>query len=271
MLGSSAWLACGHAQACIHISFYAEMSEWYILCMSAPLRPYSPEPNVAAVAALIGDSARSAMLLALFGGQTLPASELAYRAGVSPQSASAHLAKLVEGGLLVASSEGRHRLFRIASPDVAHALEILSAIAKPARVVALSQSTAMERLREARSCYDHLAGRLGVALTNRLLDDRVIRKDGDEFDVTERGEALLRELGIDVKKARDARRSFARYCIDWTERRPHLAGSLGAALLSHFLDVGWIERNKNERSLRVTANGATAFNRHFRLPAQAKG
>jgi DNA-binding transcriptional ArsR family regulator len=233
--------------------------------MQSRLPTYSPEPNVAAVGALIGDPARAAILAALFDGRALPASELAFRAGVSPQSASAHLAKLVEGGLLEVTSSGRHRLFRIASADVARALEALTAIARPAKIVALSQSTAMERLREARSCYDHLAGRLGVAITEALLENGAIRTAGDAFDVAERGDAFFSELGIDITRARNARRSFARYCTDWTERRPHLAGSLGAALFEHFLDAGWLRRRAGERALEVTPAGATEFARRFHL------
>jgi DNA-binding transcriptional ArsR family regulator len=233
--------------------------------MPSRAQAYSPEPNVAAVGALMGDPARAAMLAALFDGRALPASELAFRSGVSPQSASAHLAKLVDGGLLEVTSSGRHRLFRIASSEVAHALEALTAIARPAEIVALSQSTAMERLREARSCYDHLAGRLGVAVTDALLENRAIRKAGDDFDVAENGDAFFSELGVDVGQARSSRRSFARYCIDWTERRPHLAGSLGAALFDRFLQAGWLRRRTSERALEITPAGELELARRFRI------
>ena len=211
------------------------------------------------------------MMLALLGGGALPASELAFRGGVSPQAASAHLAKLVGGGLLCASAEGRHRLFRLASPDVGHALEALAAIARPARVVALSQSTALQRLREARSCYDHLAGRLGVGVTAGLVARGAIRLVDGEFAVTRSGERFFAALDVDVTEARASRRSFARACTDWTERRPHLGGSLGAGLRDRFLAAGWVQRNAQDRSLRITDAGRTELARRFGMRLEPRG
>ncbi|HEV2738761.1 MAG TPA: helix-turn-helix domain-containing protein [Candidatus Elarobacter sp.] len=224
---------------------------------------FQVDPNIAEIGALIGDPARAAMLLALLDGGALPASELAFRGGVSPQAASAHLAKLVAGGLLGATAEGRHRLFRLASPDVGHALEAIATIARPARVVALSQSTALRRLREARSCYDHLAGRLGVAVTGGLVARGAIRLAGNEYAVTRGGERLFAALDVDVPGARAKRRSFARACTDWTERRPHLGGSLGAGLRDRFLAAGWVQRNARDRSLRITDAGRAELARCF--------
>ncbi|HEY6234006.1 MAG TPA: helix-turn-helix transcriptional regulator [Candidatus Elarobacter sp.] len=224
---------------------------------------FQADPNIAEAGALIGDPARAAMLLALVGGGALPASELAFRGGVTPQAASAHLAKLVAGGLLCATAEGRHRLFRLASPDVAHALEAVAAIARPARIVALSQSAALQRLREARSCYDHLAGRLGVAVTDGLVARGAIRLAGNEYAITRGGKRFFAELEVDVPEARAKRRSFARACTDWTERRPHLGGSLGAGLRDRFLAAGWVQRNAHDRSLRVTDSGRTELARRF--------
>jgi hypothetical protein len=205
------------------------------------------------------------MLFALLDGRELPASELASRAGASPQSASGHLGKLVAGGLLVATAVGRQRLFRLASPDVAHAIEALATIARPTPVVSLSQTTTMQRLREARSCYDHLAGRLGVAVTDHFVERGTITLSGRAFAITTRGERFFRSLGIDVDSARENRRSFARACIDWSERRPHLAGSLGASVLERFLAAGWIARNAQDRALRVTPEGRVEFERRFRI------
>ncbi|MDB5093865.1 MAG: transcriptional regulator [Candidatus Eremiobacteraeota bacterium] len=232
--------------------------------LRAPLRR-AADPNVAEVAALIGDPARSAMLFSLLDGRELPASELAFRAGASPQSASTHLGKLVAGGLLVATAVGRQRLFRLASPDVAHAIEALATIARPTPVVALSQTTTMQRLREARSCYDHLAGRLGVAITDRFVERGAITLSGRAFAVTPRGERFFRTLGIDVDRARAERRTFARACIDWSERRPHLAGSLGASVLDRFVSAGWVARNAHDRALRITPEGRAEFERRFRI------
>jgi DNA-binding transcriptional ArsR family regulator len=224
---------------------------------------FAVDPNVAGVAALIGDPARAAILLALIDDRERSATELAFRAGASPSSASAHLAKLVDGGLLTVAAAGRRRLFRLASPEVGQALEALAAIARPARIIALNQNVAMERLREARSCYDHLAGRLGVAITDVLVDGAALTLTGTSYEVTQRGERLFGRLGIDLAGARQSRRSFARPCLDWTERRAHLAGSLGAVLLQRFLSAGWVARNTRDRSLRITPEGCTQIERHF--------
>lgn len=219
------------------------------------LSRHPADPDVAATAALIGDHNRAAILFALLDGLELPASELAFRAGTSPTAASAHLAKLVAGGLLRVRIFGRQRLFRLASADVAHAMESLSVIARPQAIVALSQSTAVARIREARSCYDHLAGKFGVAFTDALLKRKAVRLADKEFIVTRSGEALFEALDIDVEAARSKRRNFARACVDWTERRPHLAGSLGASILERFLASGWVARHTQDRSLIVTPKG----------------
>jgi len=226
---------------------------------------HAADPNVAEIAALIGDPARAAILLALLDGRELPASELAFRAGASAQAASAQLAKLAAGGLLVGRRAGRHRFFRLASADVAHALEGLAAVARPRPIVALSQTTTLQRLREARSCYDHLAGRLGVAVTDHLVERRAIRPAGQDFTLTRRGETFLRDVGVAVERAREGRRAFARSCMDWTERRPHLAGSLGAEVLERFLTAGWLTRNRHDRALRITAEGRAELTRCFRI------
>ena len=214
-----------------------------------------PEPNIAEIAAVIGDPGRAAMLFALLGGQALPASDLAARASVSPQAATAHFKKLIAAGLLVDETIGRHRFFRLASPDVAHAIEALTAIAKPARIAALPQHEEMQRLRVARSCYDHLAGRLGVAVTDALTERNIVRIREREFDVTRKGIPFFEELQIDLADLRSQRRAFSKVCLDWTERRPHLAGSLGAAVLHHFVEHGWVLRNKRDRSLAITPAG----------------
>jgi DNA-binding transcriptional ArsR family regulator len=223
----------------------------------------SAEPNIAEVAALIGDPGRAAMLLALLDGRDLAASELASVAGMTPQAATAHFKKLVAAGLLVGRSAGRHRFFRIASPEVGHALESLGTIARPTRITALGQSTTLERLRAARSCYDHLAGRLGVAVTERLVERKAIAPDGADFTLASRGREVFSELGIDLDEVQNERRRFARACLDWTERRPHLAGSLGASVLDLFVRKRWVMRNTNDRALRVTPDGARELRRRF--------
>jgi DNA-binding transcriptional ArsR family regulator len=224
-------------------------------------------PDVARVASLIGDAARARMLFALLDGPELPASELAARAGCSAQAASAHLAKLTSGGLLAVRNAGRQRLFRLSSPEIAKAIETLAAIAPVVPVSSLTQHYTMQRLREARSCYDHLAGRLGVALADALLENHLLREGSDAFSLTAKGERFLAEFAIDLPSLRAQRRSFARPCLDWTERRHHVAGSVGAALLDHFLAQQWLRRIPGERALRITEHGIDAFRRYFGITA----
>jgi DNA-binding transcriptional ArsR family regulator len=226
---------------------------------------YSPDPDVAGVAGLFGDPVRASILHALMDGRERSASELASRAGASPQAASAHLAKLGGGGLIVARAAGRQRLFKIASPDIGHAMEALAAIARPARVRALGQATAMQRLREARSCYDHLAGRIGVAVSDFFISGKLLEPLNAQYVVTRRGKAFFSSLEIDVETLRATRRSFARECIDWTERRPHVAGALGARLLDRFLDERWLVRNPCDRALALTPKGRSEFARRFNV------
>jgi DNA-binding transcriptional ArsR family regulator len=215
----------------------------------------SADPGIAAVAALIGDVPRAAMLCALLGGEERSAGELAAAAGLAANAASAHLAKLVAGGLLLSRASGRQRLFKLASANVARAVEALSVIAPPPKIVALEQSRIAGDLREARSCYDHLAGRLGVAVTDALVARGAIVPEGDDYRLTERGRAFFASLGVDLESAGQARRRFARQCVDWSERRPHLAGALGAALRSAFLRRRWVARKTASRALRVTPEG----------------
>jgi DNA-binding transcriptional ArsR family regulator len=222
-------------------------------------------PDLAATARLIGDPVRARMLLALLGGSELPASELASGSGASAQSASGHLAKLVAGGLLQSRAAGRQRLFRLASAQIANALEALAAISPAAAVTSLSQHSAMQRLREARTCYDHFAGRLGVGIADCLERRGAIVLRGREFEITKAGRRLFSRIGIDVERARTQKRSFARACLDWTERRVHLAGSLGAALLQHALAQQWVRRHAADRSLRVTTEGESALRGLFGL------
>ncbi len=227
---------------------------------------YSPDPDITDVAALIGEGTRAAMLLSLLDGRRLPASDLAHRAGTSPTAASAHLAKLVAGGLLRVERAGRQRLYQVANADVAHAIEALAVIAKPTRIVALSQNIVASNLHTARSCYDHLAGRLGVALTEALITRRAIVLDGPwDYRVTRSGAAFFAAFGVDVAQARATKRHFARQCLDWTEHRAHLAGALGAALGTCLFDRDWIRRTPTSRALRITDAGRNALKEEFAI------
>ena len=213
--------------------------------------------DIARVGALMGDPSRAAMLMALMSGEALTAGELAFRAGVALPTASGHLAQLVDGGLLAVAKQGRHRYYRLAGPAVAHAVETLSDLAiqvfpSPRRVMPEDAP-----LRRARTCYDHLAGRLGVALADGLVRKRVLRRTDAELALVRRGsgEALLTSWGIELETLEASRRPVVRSCIDWTERRPHLAGALGAAIVDRFFDAGWIRRRRDDRAVAVTPLG----------------
>ena len=212
-------------------------------------------PDLVSVAALIGDPSRAMILVRLLGGRAVPASELAAAAKITPQTASAHLSKLVNGGLLTVESHGRHRYYRLANEGVAHALETLNAIAPGRPLRSLRESDESRRLRFARTCYDHLAGEVGVAVTDQLLEQGALRPQGRDYELTATGDEVFARLGIRVSDLVGERRQFARQCLDWSERRYHLAGALGAALLARLTDLDWIERVGGSRAVRVTARG----------------
>jgi DNA-binding transcriptional ArsR family regulator len=207
--------------------------------------------DLAPVASLIGDPTRIAILAALAEGHALPAGELAHRAGVHPATATAHLRQLVEGGLVSVRAQGRHRYHELAGPQVAAVVEALAQLAPATAVRSLRTDRAARNLTEARTCYDHLAGRCGVELRDRLLAVEALRMvDDRDHELTPRGRSLLQDLGIDPNEISSTRRVFARSCVDWTQRRPHLAGALPAALTRRLLELGWLKRGTG-RSLRV--------------------
>ena len=213
---------------------------------------------MASVAALLGDPARANILNALMDGRALTAKELAYAAHVSPQTASGHLARLTDANLLGAEKQGRHRYFRLASPLVGQMLESVMAVAGPE-----PRRTAWrggDALRTARTCYDHLAGRLGVALADSLADAGHVTLSNDGGEVTDRGHVFLCDFGAEPVAGK---RVFCRPCLDWSERRPHIAGRLGAALASRCLQLGWIARQRDSRAVTITAAGALGFADRF--------
>jgi len=217
------------------------------------------EVDVAAVASLFADPARATMLDALMDGGEHPAGELARRAGVAPSTASGHLSRLLLGGLVSCAATGRERRYRLASPVIAEALEALSRLAPPVEVRSLRAADRGEAIREARTCYDHLAGRLGVRLTDALVERRLLIPRDTGYELRPAGELKLARLGVDVAAARRRRRAFALACLDWSERRPHLAGALGAALAGALLDHGWLKRRPNDRGLTVTEEGRASL------------
>jgi DNA-binding transcriptional ArsR family regulator len=225
---------------------------------------------VAAVADLIGEPARAAMLIALADGRALPAGELARAAGVSAPSASGHLLKLVLGGLLSVRNEGRHRYYRMSGPDVGHAIEALGAISTHPRRPDARRPRETAGLAEIRMCYDHLAGRVAVDLASKLEAAGVIRVRGErDYELGPSGRAWFEGLGVDTDALRGARRAFARRCLDWTERRPHLAGALGAALSARLVALRWIAPLPETRAVRITHRGARELEGRLGIAARS--
>ncbi|RZT36690.1 ArsR/SmtB family transcription factor [Cupriavidus agavae] len=216
-------------------------------------------PGISQLAGLLSDPGRAAMLWALMDGSARPAGELALIAGLSASSTSGHLARLSEGGLLAVETRGRNRYYRLAAPEIGVAIEALataSLASQPPRMRAVPVSrTAPPALRQARTCYDHLAGELAVGLFERMSQAGWFAVAGSHVDLTPDGAQAMAQLGIDLDAARRKRRQFACTCPDWSERKPHLGGALGAALLDAMLTRGWMEPTSTSRALRVTPHG----------------
>jgi DNA-binding transcriptional ArsR family regulator len=214
---------------------------------------------IAEIAALAGDPARANILTALLDGRAMTATELAYAARVTPQTTSAHLGKLTEAGLITATPSGRHRYFRLASPKVAQMLESIVAVAGDNRPRFRPLSRQAAQLRAARVCYDHLAGQLGVRIADAMVARGYLVLEDDGGKITDAGMRYLWELGIDTRVAGKGRRHLCRACLDWTERRPHIGGAIGAALAERWLAIGWITRAKDSRAVTVTPLGERGF------------
>jgi DNA-binding transcriptional ArsR family regulator len=219
--------------------------------------------TLAEIAALIGDVARANILSALMDGRALTAGELAWHSGVSASTASGHLARLGEANLISLERQGRHRYYRLASPEVAQAIEALMAVASfgPKRHRPVGPKD--EALRNARTCYDHLAGRLGIAIADSLSLRRHVVLSESAGIITEEGQRFLCDLGIDLDAGKKGVRAPCRTCLDWSERRPHLSGRLGAALCTRFFELGWIARIKDSRALSITAEGRRGLQEAF--------
>ena len=218
------------------------------------------EPRLARIAALVAEPSRARMLAFLLSGEYASAGELARTASVSAATASAHLVKLVDAGLLVCEPRGRHRYFRIADADVAHALEALAMVAERSSHDRSWSAPARLRLREARCCYGHLAGRRGVALLDHLLEHGWLVDAPDGYALSDAGVAGLSRLGFDAAALRaGASHRIAYPCLDWSERRDHLAGKLASGLLAHFIERGWLRRIGSERALELTPPGQQAL------------
>ena len=220
-------------------------------------------PNISRVAALIGDPARANMLSALMDGRALTATELGSVAGVAASTASQHLARLADGGLVRAARQGRHRYFTLAGTDVATVLEALMGFAAGQGHLRTRTGPKDPALRRARVCYNHLAGDLGVQLFDSLQQRRLLTGTETDFALTEAGRDFLEDLGIDVEALERERRPVCKSCLDWSERRSHLAGGLGQALLGMMLNRGWARRLPDSRVIDFSPAGKTAFHRAF--------
>ena len=220
-------------------------------------------PDIAHVAALIGDPARANMLTALMSGKALTVSELAEEAGVTIQTASSHLSKLDEGGLLRPRKQGRHKYFALASDEVAHVLEGLMGLAAGSGYLRKRTGPKDAELRQARVCYNHLAGDMGTQMFDSLVAQGHLVLGAEELELTEAGAAFASELEIDVDGLRKARAPVCRECLDWSERRSHLAGSLGRAFLSRFEELSWARRDQKTRVVTFSRSGAEKFSKLF--------
>jgi DNA-binding transcriptional ArsR family regulator len=260
---------------------------------AATASPTTPggDADIARVAALFADRSRARVLMALADGRALPASVLAAEAGVSPAAMSAHLGKLLAEGLVTVERSGRHRYYALAGPQVAVTLEALATIAPAQPVTSLRQGTRAQRLRDARTCYDHLAGGLGVAVTQALIDHGVLvptdgepstaRRTGDRlsarlqrhpYELGPAADGVLARLGVNLAELSATgatSRPLLRFCLDWTEQQHHLAGSLGTALATAFLNAGWITRRPRTREIRLTPTGAAALRDHLDIDVAA--
>lgn len=223
-------------------------------------------PDIAIVASLIGDPARANMVQALMSGQPLSATELAREAGVTPSTATGHLNKLVAAGLLSGRKQGRHHYFRIAEPDVGQAVEALTAVAARAGHLRARPGPKDEAMRHARSCYDHLAGRMAVDLFGHWLASGVICWRGGAIHLTHKGREFLTRRGVGIAALEERKRPLCRSCMDWSERRPHLSGGLGAEILAHAVGQGWAVREARLRTVAFSKRGEENFIHWYSAP-----
>ena len=220
-------------------------------------------PSIVRIAALIGDHARAEILTALVAGEALTATELAGVANLTKQTTSSHLAKLLDARLIVVESQGRHRYFRLADRDVAHLLESLMGVAYRTGALRVRSSPREPALRKARVCYDHLAGELGVLAFDSLEQRRYVRREAGELVLTRAGKRFFGETGINVDNLVSQRRRLSHACLDWSVRRHHLAGAVGAALLNQCFELGWARRARKSRVVSFSPAGERAFRQRF--------
>ncbi|MDQ3857190.1 MAG: winged helix-turn-helix domain-containing protein [Actinomycetota bacterium] len=227
------------------------------------------DADVAAAAALLAEPTRAELVLAVMEAGALPATELAARAGIAASTASEHLARLLDGGFLVAVKDGRHRYYDLADPTVAAAVEALSVVAPRREIRSLGQATKSELIRQARTCYDHLAGGLGVALAKALECRRAIVRQEGTYAIGDHAADVLATLDLDLDLLARQRRPLVRGCLDWSERELHIAGALGAAIATRLFELGWIERREGSRAVGVTTCGRNLLCRRLGIRVAA--
>jgi DNA-binding transcriptional ArsR family regulator len=220
-------------------------------------------PDIASIASLIGDRARATILMGLMSGRALTATELARAARITKQTASSHLSKLVHARLVAVESAGRYRYFRLADHDVAAVIEELTGLAHRVGAIRVDSGPQDPALRRARVCYDHLAGEFGVLVFDGLRERGALRINGRRVSLTEPGERFCRDLGIDVAALERRRRPLCLACLDWSARRHHLAGALGAAILSRFYALGWARAQRGTRVVSFSAAGERSLRARF--------
>ncbi|WP_078394904.1 ArsR/SmtB family transcription factor [Shouchella patagoniensis] len=216
-------------------------------------------PNISYTAKLLSEPTRGIVLESLMDGSSRPATELASLAGVSHPTMSSHLSKLVEGKMLAVEHQGRHRYYKLANEEVAELIEKLGTIAPPVHVQSLRQSDKLKRLKNGRTCYDHLAGELGVKITEALLHKQLIIEKDKTYDVTPLGAEWFSLVGINTEQAQTTRRIFAKPCLDWSERHYHISGWLGAQIATLLFSKGWLTKAENSRAVSITEEGASAL------------
>ena len=221
--------------------------------------------KLAQMARMISAPARAAMLLALADGRALPASELACRAGISNQTASEHLSFMKKMGILCVEHCGRHRYYRVVDARMMEALEDLLAASSEIKIGERPDISRILPLRQARMCYDHLAGRLGVVLADKMQEKKWVFLEGRDFQVTGNGKDKFEQFGLDWAELEGSRRLFARRCIDWSERKPHIGGGLGAALATRFMELDWIRRSTGSRVVFLTNEGRKSLMKIFEV------
>lgn len=216
-------------------------------------------------ATLIGDATRAAILWNLLDGRAFTATELSIAAGTSAQNISMHLAKLLEANLICVEKQGRHKYYRFSSKEVAYAVEAMANLIPKPEIALKKETEKYPPIKYCRTCYDHLAGEIGVALTDSLLEQKIILNKNDVFEISSGGKKWFSDFGINLEEAQKQKRIFLKPCLDWSERRNHLAGSVGALLLNKMITEDWIRKTKNSRAIIITGKGEKEFLKYFKI------